>query len=135
MAPEAVEIPVADRSGVEEVRRAARALALALGFAQAETEMVVLAAIELATNLHRYAREGRIGLAPVVGAVGVGIEVTSRDRGPGIPDRGAALRDGFSTGGGSGSGLPAVRRLMDEFAIASCTDGTTITARKWRSTP
>ncbi|HEU5424407.1 MAG TPA: ATP-binding protein [Nitrolancea sp.] len=135
MDPEAVEIPVASRAGVEEVRRAARAMASALGFAQEEAEMVVLAAIELATNLHRYAREGRIRFTPLAGAPGVGIEVTSRDAGPGIPDRGAALRDGFSTGGGRGNGLPAVRRLMDEFSVVSGTDGTTIVARKWRSTP
>jgi serine/threonine-protein kinase RsbT len=82
--------------------------------------------------LHRYAREGRIYLAPLSGAPGVGIELTSRDRGPGILDRGAALHDGFSTGGGRGSGLPAVRRLMDEFTVESDSDGTTITARKWR---
>jgi serine/threonine-protein kinase RsbT len=135
MNPDAVEIPVASRAGVEEVRRAARAMAAALGFAPVEAETVVLAAIELATNLHRYAQEGRIRLTPLAGAPGVGIEVTSRDRGPGIPDRGAALHEGFSTGGGRGSGLPAVRRLMDEFSVESGSDGTMITARKWRSTP
>ena len=62
-----------------------------------------------------------------------GIEIASRDAGPGIADLAAALRDGCSTGGGRGSGLPAVRRLMDEFAITSGPGGTRITARKWRT--
>jgi serine/threonine-protein kinase RsbT len=42
-----------------------------------------------------------------------------------------ALEDGFSTGGGLGSGLPAARRLMDEFAITTGSHGTTIVASKW----
>lgn len=124
---------IASRGDVEEARRAARALAGALGFARAEEEMLVLAVIELATNLLRYARDGAITLTPLTGDPGVGIELTSRDSGPGIADLDAALRDGFSTGGGRGCGLPAVRRLTDEFSIASDAGGTRITARKWRS--
>ena len=128
-------IPIRDRAGVEEARRVARAVTTALGFAPAEAEMAVLATIELATNLARYAPGGTVTLAPLARPRGVGIEVTSRDAGPGIADLDAALREGFSTGGGRGSGLPAVRRLMDEFCIASDRGGTRITARKWRQAP
>jgi len=39
--------------------------------------------------------------------------------GPGIPDIRQALRDGYSTSGSLGLGLPGVRRLMDEFEITS----------------
>ena len=60
-----------------------------------------------------------------------GIRITSRDHGPGISDVEAAMRDGFTTGGGLGSGLPAARRLMDEFELVTGADGTTITACKW----
>ena len=62
---------------------------------------------------------------------GRGIRITSRDSGPGIPDVEAAMRDGFTTGGGLGSGLPAARRLMDEFELVTGADGTTITVSKW----
>jgi anti-sigma regulatory factor (Ser/Thr protein kinase) len=42
-----------------------------------------------------------------------------------------ALQDGFSTVGGLGSGLSAVRRLMDDFTIESNLTGTRIVAWKW----
>jgi serine/threonine-protein kinase RsbT len=60
-----------------------------------------------------------------------GIEVVSQDAGPGIADIARALEDGYSTGGGLGDGLPAVRRLMDEFDIRSGPEGTRIVTRKW----
>jgi serine/threonine-protein kinase RsbT len=128
------EIPVGSRAGIEEARRAARAMAISLGFSTADIEAIVLATIELATNLHRYARMGVIQLSPRNQAARAGIEIASRDSGPGIADLDAAIRDGYSTGGGFGDGLPSVRRLMDEFSIASDPAGTTITACKWRAT-
>ncbi|TLY70851.1 MAG: anti-sigma regulatory factor, partial [Gammaproteobacteria bacterium] len=43
-----------------------------------------------------------------------------------------ALRDGYSSSGGLGLGLPGVRRLMDEFDINSrAGGGTTVTVTKW----
>jgi len=43
------------------------------------------------------------------------------------------LRDGFSTSGSLGLGLPGVRRLMDEFEITSQPGrGTTVVVKKWR---
>lgn len=134
MVPPAREIVVESRAGVEEARRAARTIALALGFSPADAESIVLATIELATNLQRYAFAGRIRLSAIDQAARVGIEIASEDGGPGIADLDAALRAGYSTGGGFGDGLPSVRRLMDEFSITSDPAGTTITARKWRST-
>ena len=45
------------------------------------------------------------------------MEIESQDTGPGIVDPDLALQDGYSTGGGMGSGLHRLRmRLMDEFA-------------------
>ena len=62
-----------------------------------------------------------------------GIVVTARDEGPGIEDTALALQDHFSTGQGSGLGLPGARRLMDEFELESGPSGTTVTMRKWAS--
>ena len=42
------------------------------------------------------------------------------------------MKDGYSTGGGLGNGLPAAKRMMDEFSIQSSPEGTTIVARKWK---
>ena len=49
------------------------------------------------------------------------------------PDIRQAMRDGFSTSGSLGRGLPGVRRLMDEFEITSQPSrGTTVTVKKWK---
>jgi serine/threonine-protein kinase RsbT len=124
-------LPVRAAADVERVRRAARALATAQGFTAADTERVVLAVSELATNLARYAQQGEVVLSVVVGPAGEGIEVESHDAGPGIANLARALEDGFSTGGGLGGGLPGVRRLMDEFEITTAPSGTRVLARKW----
>jgi serine/threonine-protein kinase RsbT len=43
-----------------------------------------------------------------------------------------AMQDGYSSGGGSGLGLPGARRLMDEFDIRSKPGkGVTVTMKKW----
>lgn len=118
---------------VERIRRETRRLAALLGFSAAEAEAIVLAVSELATNLIRYASGGEILVLPIVRDSGPGIVIRSCDRGPGIADVAAALRDGYSTGGGLGSGLPSVRRLMDDFTLSTSAAGTRIEARKWLS--
>ncbi len=124
-------VSVSDRIDVDRARREARAAAAAVGFGRVDAERVALAASELATNLLRYAHDGAITIALVGGERGIGVSIESRDAGPGIADVEQALRDGFSTGGGLGSGLPGVRRLVDEFTIATGPEGTTIEARAW----
>ena len=117
---------------VAQIRRMAREVALTIRLGPADTEAVALAVSELATNLARYAPGGMISLSAIEEGGRTGLQLESRDAGPGIADLGKAMQDGFSTGGGMGSGLPAARRLMDEFAIATGAGGTTIVARKWR---
>ena len=120
---------------IENVRREARAFAVGAGLDRHQTEMVVLAVSELATNLQRYASEGQILFTRVSSEGRTGVQVQSHDQGPGIADLSLAMQDGYSTGGGLGSGLPAVDRLMDEFEIDSGPEGTTVTARKWTTSP
>ncbi len=102
-------------------------MARSLGFAAAVAESVTLAAVELATNLVRYAKRGELLLTPVEN----GLQIESTDSGPGIADLERAMEDGFSTGGGLGGGLGGVRRLMDEVSIVTGPEGTRIVARKW----
>jgi serine/threonine-protein kinase RsbT len=102
-----------------------------VGFSSADTEALALATRELAINLVRYAVGGRLTMS-VLAANGItGIEVESQDEGPGIASIPRAMEDGYSTGGGLGSGLPGVRRLMDDFEIRSGPEGTRVTTRKW----
>jgi len=125
------QVVVRSRLDVDQARREARRLATKLGFDRGDAESVALAVSELAMNLHRYAVDGTIVLRVVQNGARRGLEVESLDAGPGIDDPALALQDGFSTGGGRGSGLPAARRLMDDFDLATGTAGTRIVVRKW----
>ena len=126
-----VRFAIQSLADIEQARRGTRDLAESLGFDRVLVERVILAAVELATNLLRYARGGELCLTVVSGTGGRGVQLESRDIGPGIADVARALTDGFSTGGGLGSGLPAVRRLMETFSIASSPSGTRIVTRLW----
>jgi serine/threonine-protein kinase RsbT len=130
-----LRLAVRSQIDVERARREARELAERLGFGREAIEDVALAISELATNLVRYAHEGTIVLREVSSSgPRRGLELESRDVGPGIADVGRALQDGVSSGASLGSGLPAVQRLMDEFNIRSDDSGTQVVARKWLST-
>lgn len=107
-------------------------MAAALGFPRAERVLVTTAISELASNIVRYARHGVIAIRVSEGHGTRGITVVASDAGPGIANPAMALRDGYSTSGGLGLGLPGVRRLMDEFHLETDVDsGTTVTVTKW----
>jgi serine/threonine-protein kinase RsbT len=62
------------------------------------------------------------------------VRLAFEDRGPGIPDVQAALKDGFTTGSGLGLGLGGSRRLANEFSIESKLGvGTKVTIVRWKS--
>lgn len=126
-----IELRVSATAHVEELRREALRLSFEIGFPRADAERIALATTELASNLTRYARNGRVVLQQVAGARGTGIQIESHDDGPGIADVELALTDGFSSGGGLGSGLPAAQRLLHEFEIDSGAQGTDIVGRRW----
>ena len=86
---------------------------------------------ELGSNIAKYAGRGYLSVSRLERFDGVHIEVTAEDSGPGIGDIAQALQDNFSTGGTLGLGLPGVRRMADEFSIASQRgQGTRVYARK-----
>ena len=128
------DIRVAIRSNLDIVtaRQEGRALAAYIGFTATDVTLIATAISELARNIVSYARHGEILLSVVEGANTRGVMIVSRDAGPGISNVDDAMRDGFSTSGGLGLGLPGVRRLMDEFAIESAVGrGTTVCIKKW----
>jgi serine/threonine-protein kinase RsbT len=62
-----------------------------------------------------------------------GLAISASDQGPGIPNVADAVRDGYSTAGRLGAGLPGVKRLADEFQITSAPGrGTTVLVKRWR---
>jgi serine/threonine-protein kinase RsbT len=114
-------------------RQKGRALAIELGFSSGDATLVATAISELARNIVSYARKGEIQLKTVQGSGRQGILIIASDDGPGITDIRQAMRDGFSTSGSLGLGLPGVRRLMDEFEIASEPGrGTIVKVKKWK---
>jgi serine/threonine-protein kinase RsbT len=131
----APEIHVAINSDQDIVlaRQRGRALAVELGFSAGDATLIATTISELARNIVTYARTGLITLRSIHGSSRKGILVVAFDDGPGIPDIRQAMRDGFSTSGSLGLGLPGVRRLMDEFEIKSQPGkGTTVAVKKWK---
>jgi anti-sigma regulatory factor (Ser/Thr protein kinase) len=121
---------VRDASEVGEARRAAAGLAHHKGFSQDVEARIALVATELATNLLKHAGEGLVAINEFVDADGSGIELIALDKGPGIADVARCLVDGFSTVGSHGTGLGAIARVSDSYAIYSRPGiGTVVMAR------
>jgi len=107
-------------------------MAATIGFAATDATLIATAISELARNIVMYAQKGEVMMRSVETAQFKGILIVARDNGPGIRSIQDVLRDGYSTSGGLGLGLPGVKRLMDEFAIESeLKRGTTVTVKKW----
>jgi serine/threonine-protein kinase RsbT len=132
---EETQIPVMSDRDVVIARQRGRALAVEAGFSDSEATLIATAISELARNIVSYAHQGTVTFKPLNGHAGaVGLKIVAADSGPGIKDLSQALRDGYSSSGGLGLGLPGVKRLMDEFEIASLVGtGTTVTVTKWRT--
>ena len=114
-------------------RQKGRALAVELGFSTGDATLIATSISELARNIVSYARKGEITLKTLRASSRQGILIIASDDGPGIRDIRQAMRDGFSTSGSLGLGLPGVRRLMDEFEIVSEPGkGTIVTVKKWK---
>ena len=114
-------------------RQKGRALALEFGFTASDATLIATAISELARNIVSYAHRGQINLKIVNATTRKGLSIIASDDGPGIPDLSQAMRDGFSTSGSLGMGLPGVRRLMDEFEITSRPGrGTIVAVKKWK---
>jgi anti-sigma regulatory factor (Ser/Thr protein kinase) len=129
--PVSVRMPADDLSRVGEIRRAADALAIQCGLDEEARGLLGVVVTETVTNLARHARNGIVLLRdtePMDGRKGV--EVVGVDSGPGMLDVRAHATDGFSTGGTSGTGLGAIRRLAHEMDIHSVPGtGTVLVAR------
>ena len=125
-------IAIARDADIVVARQAGRELAGEAGLKGSDLTLVATAISEVARNIVVYAGRGEISLSIVEEGARRGISVVARDDGPGIADLESAMRDGYSTGGSLGLGLPGARRLMDEVEIVSKVGtGTTVTMRKW----
>lgn len=127
-----ISVPITCDLDIVAARQKGRAMASAVGFQATDVTIITTAISELARNIVIYARRGEIVLRTVNSRERHGLVVEARDDGPGISNLQQALRDGFSTSGGLGLGLPGVKRLMDDFEITSTVgQGTVVTVKKW----
>jgi anti-sigma regulatory factor (Ser/Thr protein kinase) len=110
---------VSDQSQVGEIRRRMTAAARQIGLAEDVVGRVALVATEIATNLLKHGGGGIVLARPLAAAGGAGLELLGLDSGPGMADVGRCLADGFSTAGSPGTGLGAIARNADRFAIYS----------------
>jgi serine/threonine-protein kinase RsbT len=127
------QVPIQSEGDIVLARRMVRETATSLGFGITDRTRIITAASELARNIVTYAGSGLMHVRSLSRGGAVGLEIAFEDHGPGIPDLALAMREGFSTSGGFGMGLPGARRLMDEMDVDSVLDqGTLVRIRKWR---
>jgi anti-sigma regulatory factor (Ser/Thr protein kinase) len=132
--PAQVFVEVSDPTHPGAARRAAVRSAELIGMGETECSNVAIAVTEMATNVVRHAARGKLIVDPLGYNGTRGLRVLAVDKGPGIHDVGAALRDGHSTAGTAGEGLGAIRRLATQFEIYSQPGkGTCVLAEFWPS--
>ncbi|MFD3517563.1 hypothetical protein [Streptomyces sp. NPDC058657] len=126
--PVSARVRIDHYSAVHLAAATARRIALDSALPGALPDRAAVLASELASNIAKHAREGSVFVQPL--PLRAGVEILAADRGPGIPDLGAALTDGWTTTGTLGSGLGAVRRIASEFTLRTRPGtGTLICAR------
>jgi len=126
-------VAVSDESGIGECRRSARRFADAFQFDEVCAGRIGIIATELATNILRHAERGEILIQVLDDGMTPELELLAVDKGPGMQDVDACIRDGYSTGGTAGCGLGAVSRLSSTFDVFSAVgQGTVVLSRTER---
>lgn len=117
---------------IVEARQLGRDIARSLGFGTVDQARITTAISELARNIYLYAGNGKMCFKVIESGCHKGICLLAIDEGPGIEDISLVMQDGYTTSGGLGTGLPGVKRLMDEFDVKSeVGKGTKIKTIKW----
>lgn len=99
-----------------------------------EQTRITTAVSELLRNMYQYAGGGEtiINKGPVDNH-SEALIITFIDQGPGIDSLELAMKDGYTSGGGMGYGLPGAKRLVDSFEVRTEKDvGTAIRLMKWK---
>jgi serine/threonine-protein kinase RsbT len=131
-----VHLQIHSAADIIAARHHCRTLGSHAGFPQSTVTVIATAVSEIARNIIEHAQDGEMTMNLVNDGRKTGIEIVASDRGPGIPDVAAVIREGVSDEPWrqTGMGLPGTRRLMDEFEIVSAVGrGTTVTMKKWKA--
>ncbi len=127
MTSDIIRVPINDITDIICARLTVRREAARIGFSTADQTRVATAVSEIARNVINYATAGVCTLRDESTVDELHLQVTIEDHGPGIPHVAEAMRDGYSTGGGLGAGLPGTRRLVNKFSIESRSGYTRVT--------
>ncbi|HZN63828.1 MAG TPA: anti-sigma regulatory factor [Tepidisphaeraceae bacterium] len=126
-------LPLRTEQDVVLARQAVRKMTQELGFSLVDQTKMVTAASELARNTVIYGGGGELRWEMVLDGARKGLRLTFEDKGPGIPDLGLAMKDGWTSGNGLGMGLSGAKRLVNEFDIHSeVGKGTRVTIARWK---
>ena len=127
------DLPIEVSDDIVRVRQQVRAAAAACGLSLVDQTKVITAASEIARNALVHGGGGSARIESATSPAGrAGVRITFTDSGPGIPDVGLALTDGWSSGNGLGLGLSGARRLVDEFKLETEPGaGTSVVVAKW----
>lgn len=125
-------IRVTDVTHSGEARRQAALLAEATNLDERERGELAIVVTEIVTNLVKHVGEGTVFLEALRQNGDSGVRVLGLDKGSGIKDMNAALRDGYSSAGTAGNGLGAIKRLSQHFDIYAAPGfGTAVLAEFW----
>ena len=126
-------LPVQSEQDVVAARQAIRKAAQQIGFSIVDQTKIVTAASELARNALVYGGGGLLEWETVASNGKQGLKLTVSDKGPGIENMTLAMKDGWTSGGGLGLGLPGTKRLVNDFKITSERGvGTTVIVTRWK---
>ncbi|MFI8393591.1 anti-sigma regulatory factor [Pseudomonas sp. Choline-02u-1] len=124
--------PISIEQDVVFARQTTRKLATECGMRLIDLTKLVTAVSELARNTMVYGGGGDMDWQIIEENGRVGLRITFRDEGPGIPDIKLAMTDGWTSGSGLGLGLTGAKRLVNEFELdTEPGKGTRITITRW----
>jgi anti-sigma regulatory factor (Ser/Thr protein kinase) len=122
-------VALSDFSSTAEARRAGARMAASLGLNETKSGEMAIVITEAARNAVIYGGGGQLLLSGIKSKSETRMDIVALDRGPGIADLSRALQDGYSSGGTSGTGLGAIKRMAEVFDVFSSAKGTAIFAR------
>ena len=126
-------VPLRSEADIVASRQMVRKLAVQLKFSLVDQTKMITAASELSRNTVVYGGGGDMEWELLADGLRQGLRLRFRDQGPGIPDLGLALKDGWTSGTGMGLGLSGSKRLVHDFELESTVGvGTCVSVTRWK---
>jgi serine/threonine-protein kinase RsbT len=126
-------VPLRSEADIVASRQMVRKLAVQLKFSLVDQTKMITAASELSRNTVVYGGGGDMEWELLADGLRQELRLRFRDQGPGIPDLGLALKDGWTSGKGMGLGLSGSKRLVHDFELESTVGvGTCVSVTRWK---